>query len=351
VEGNYKVKRIVRGVLAVLAFGLSLELCARVDDLIRYRAPFWSNYTYDSMFTVDALGRTGKPNASFRDYRLNSLGFRGPEIQPGGTRVVCIGASETFGLYEDPGQEFPRQLEFDLNTQSPATRYQVVNAGLVGQSIRTAAARIPQYVQEFHPQFAVVYPTPASYIWLPWIETTPATRAAAQSGLQLRSADKIRDATKRLSPPALLDYLRRKDIDREATAFGTARSTVSEESVTAFRSDLAKIVDVLRSNGVTPILVTHANRFGPTLSEKDREELTAWRRFYPMLTEHGFLDMEERMNDAIRSLAAEKSVALVDGARIVPQGDEYFGDAIHFTTKGSSNLAAAISQKILERPN
>jgi lysophospholipase L1-like esterase len=344
--------RIVRVVLAILAFGLTLELCARVDDLIRYRAPFLSNYTYDSMFTTDALGRTGKPYASFRDYRLNSLGFRGPEVRPGGTRVVCIGASETFGLYEDPGQEFPRQIEYDLNAKSPSMQFQVVNAGLVGQTIRTAAVRIPQYVQELHPQFAVIYPTPANYIWLPWIQKAPAAQtAAAQSKFELRFVDKTRDAIKRLAPPGLLDYLRRKDIDREAAAYGKPMDRVSDESVNAFRSDLSEMIDALRQHGVTPVLVTHANRFGPTLSEKDSEELTAWRRFYPMLTETGFLDMDRRMNDAIRTLAAEKHVPLVDGAAIVPPGDEYFGDAIHFTTKGSSLLASSIAKKILENQN
>jgi len=343
--------RIVRVVLAILAFGLTLELCARVDDFLRYRAPFWSNYTYDSMFTTDALGRTGKPYASFRDYRLNSLGFRGPEVRPGGTRVVCIGASETFGLYEDPGQEFPRQIEYDLNAKSPSMQFQVVNAGLVGQTIRTAAVRIPQYVQELHPQFAVIYPTPANYIWLPWIQEAPAAQPAAQPKFELRSVDKIRDAIKRLSPSILLDYLRRKDIDREASSFGKPMERVSDESVNALRSDLSDMIDALGQHGVTPVLVTHANRFGPTLSKKDSEELTAWRRFYPMLTEEGFLDMDRRMNVAIRTLAAEKHVALVDGAAVVPPGDEYFGDAIHFTTKGSSLLASAIAEKILEHQN
>jgi len=67
------------------------------------------------------------------------------------------------------------------------------------------------------------------------------------------------------------------------------------------------------------------------------------------LTEIGFLRMDRRMNEAIRSLAAEKGVLLVDGAAIVPPGDEYFGDAIHFTTKGSSLLASAIAEKILQQ--
>jgi len=341
--------RLVRGVLALVVFGLALEFCARFDDLVRYGAPFFSNYTYDAMFTVDSLGRTGKPNASYRDYHLNSLGYRGPDLRPGGTRVICIGASETFGLYEDPGKEFPRQLEADLNGDTHSQEYQVVNAGLVGQTIATAAVRIPQYVERVQPRFAVIYPTPANYIWLPWIQKAPAVQPAAQTKLQSRALDKIRDAIKRFSPPDLLDYIRRKDIDREAALYGKPMENVSDESVQVFRSDLSSMVDSLRQHGVVPVLVTHANRFGTTLNEKDRQQLTAWRRFYPMLTEIGFLRMDRRMNEAIRSLAAEKGVLLVDGAAIVPPGDEYFGDAIHFTTKGSSLLASAIAEKILQQ--
>ena len=341
--------RIVRGVLALVVFGLALECCARLDDLVRYGAPFFQNYTYNAMFTVDSLGRTGKPNASYRDYHLNSLGYRGPELRPGGIRVICIGASETFGLYEDPGKEFPRQIEADLNSESHSNDYQVVNAGLVGQTIATAAIRIPQYVDKVHPRFAVIYPTPANYIWLPWIQRAPATQPTAQAKFESRALDKIRDAVKRFSPPDLLDYLRRKDIDREAAQYGKPMDNVSDESVQVFRSDLSSMVDSLQQHGVTPVLVTHANRFGATLTEKDRQQLTAWRRFYPMLTEDGFLRMDRRMNEAVRSLAAEKGVPLVDGAAIVPPGDEYFGDAIHFTTKGSSLLASAIAEKILQQ--
>jgi hypothetical protein len=345
-KGGIQGMRVVRVIFGLIVFGLTLELCARVDDLVRYGAPFFSTYTYDAMFTTDSLGRTGKPYASFRDYRLNSLGFRGPEVKPGGIRVICIGASETFGLYEDPGQEFPRQLERDLNVASAPGRFQVVNAGLVGQSIHSAVIRIPQYTQELHPEFAVIYPTPANYIWLPWIQNAPA-QEQNQSKFELRATEKVRDAVKRLTPATLLDYLRRRDIEREAADFGNPMDRVPEASVQAFHTDLAEMVDALRANGVTPVLVTHANRFASTLNEKDREQLTAWRRFYPMLKEEGFIDLDRRMNDAIRALAAEKKVPLVDGAALVPPGDEYFGDALHFTTKGSSVLAAGIAREIL----
>jgi lysophospholipase L1-like esterase len=345
-----KPVRLIRLFAAVLVFAITLELCARLDDSIRYGAPFRSTYTHDAIFTWDELGRTGKPNASFRDYKLNSLGYRGPELHPGGVRILCIGASETFGLYEDPGKEFPRQIEDDLNASSHGGDFQVVNAGVAGQTIGTATIRIPQYIERVHPRFVVVYPTPANYIWLPFLRRAPATQVA-EPKFESRALDKVRDAVKRMAPAAIIDYLRRKDIESEAAEYGKPMDRVSDESVSAFRADLGKMVDEFRGQGVTPILVTHANRFGESLGEKDREQLTAWRRFYPMLTEAGFLDMERRMNDAIRALAKEKQLPLVDGAAVVPPGDEYFGDAIHFTTKGSSLLASAIAGKILEHLN
>lgn len=341
--------RIVRILLAVCLFCLTLEVCARVDDLVRYGAPFWSNYSYEAIFTSDALGRKGRPFASFRDYRLNSLGFRGPEVVPGGVRVICIGASETFGLYEDPGEEFPRQLERDLNLNSGTRKYQVVNTALVGETIRSATIRIPEIIDEVHPQFAVIYPTPANYIWLPWVLKAPGAHPQTDAGFQPRVLDKIRDAIKRFSPPGLLDYLRKRDIAHEAPEFGKPMDRLPERNVEVFRQDLVQLIDTLEKKGVQPVLVTHANRFGDVLSKEDRRQLTAWRRFYPMLTEAGFLDMERRMNDAVRQVAAERNLSLIDGARIVPPGSEYFGDAIHFTTRGSTLLAQAISNAILQR--
>ncbi len=340
--------RVLRAVLAVVLFGLTLEVCARVDDLVRYGAPFWSSYSYESMFTADSLGRKGKPFASYRDYHLNSLGFRGPELKPGGIRVITIGASETFGLFEDPGQEYPRQLERDLNQRSGSSQYQVINTALVGLTIRTATIRIPQIIDEVHPQFAVIYPTPANYIWLPWVLKPPATQAPKEPRFQLRATDKIRDAVKRLSPPELLDRLRQRDIDREAPEFGPSMDRVPDASVETFRSDLEAMVKTLQERGVRPVLVTHATRFGDSLSEQDRQQLTAWRRFYPMLKEQGFLDMECRMNDAVRQVAQENHALLVEGAKAVPPGSRYFGDAIHFTTSGSGFMASAIADAILK---
>ena len=97
------------------AFILILEIATRIDQKIIFGAPLWGEYTYASaLYAEDEFGIVGKPNAVFEKWRLNSSGFRGPEIAlakaPGSMRISCFGASETFGLYEKPDNDWPRQL-------------------------------------------------------------------------------------------------------------------------------------------------------------------------------------------------------------------------------------------------
>ena len=96
--------------------------------------------------------------------------------------------------------------------------------------------------------------------------------------------------------------LQEHDIEKK-TAGQQLMDRVPEENVVLFRSDLVSLVQALRQRGVEPILVTHATIFGKPLSHHDQQMLTAWRWWSPQLKEEGFLDMEQRMNAAIRAVA------------------------------------------------
>jgi lysophospholipase L1-like esterase len=62
-----------------------------------------------------------------------------------------------------------------------------------------------------------------------------------------------------------------------------------------------------------------------------------------MLEEDGFLDMERRMNAAIREVAAQEHVPLIDVARDMPRGRTYFADYSHFTSAGAAIMAAHLA--------
>jgi lysophospholipase L1-like esterase len=342
---------IVRGVFGFVIFVLVLEFCARVDDALSYGAAFWPPYNREILEMRDSIGKRGRPGARYQKWQLNSLGYRGPELRSGTTRIACFGASETFGLYEAEGQEYPRQLERQLNARFGGNMFQVVNVAYVGETVATATLRVPEIVDQIHPAYAILYPSAAAYIWLPWVREGPAP-APATSALpdttpppvrfEWRIRERFRNLLKQALPAIVQTKLRQREINAAVGNYSVMDS-VPQENVLRFRRDMSRLVATLRAAGVEPVLVTHATAFGKALSESDRDLLVAWRKFYPMLKEGGFLDMEKRMNDAIRDLARQEHVVLVDAASEIPPGRENFADFSHFTTPGAAIMASRLA--------
>jgi lysophospholipase L1-like esterase len=345
---------ILRGILCAIVFILALEFCARLDDVLSYHAPFWGPYNDEILLKTDNLGRWGKPGARYVKWQLNSLGYRGPELRPGTIRIACFGASETFGLYEAPNEEYPRQLERDLNQLAGRPEFQVVNAAFPGETIPTAILRVPEVVSQIRPSYALIYPTLANYI-----DLAPPREGSARPNnspslsdwlSELRIAERVRNLLKSALPDAIETKLRELQIKHE-TAHVAVMKTLPEKNVERFREDLIALVDALRAHRVEPVIVTHATAFSSSLAATDRELLTEWRKFYPMLEEGGFTDMERRLNQVVREVAACENLTLIDAANEIPPGPENFADMVHFTTKGAgvmaSDLAAGLKPVLL----
>jgi lysophospholipase L1-like esterase len=342
---------IFRILIGLVIFALAAEMCARIDDFIAYGAPLWGSYDTGRLYEQDQIGQRGKPGARYKKWQLNSLGYRSPELRSGTIRIVCFGASETFGLYEADDEEYPRQLERDLNSHFGKDVFQVVNVAYPGETVATSILRVPEIVENIHPRFAFIYSSPANYIWLPWIRPTISGGSPknTSNGFTFRVADRSRVALKSILPERIQTWLRQRDIDSAADY--PIMDRVPEENVLRYRSDLAKLVNALRSRGVEPILVTHADPFGKNPTKQDYQLLTSWRKFYPMLTEGGFIDMEQRMNDAMRSLATADHIQLVDAAAEIPPNREYFADFVHFTTSGANLMASRLTEAFYTNTN
>ena len=191
---------------------------------------------------------------------------------PGRVNIVCFGASETFGLYESDGREYPRQLEEKLNSRVGKDEFQVINAAYPGESAYTANTRAAQIVAAVHPRVALVYPTPADYIWLPYVDASmkPPTSQAPPAApppqrFELRVGDRVKPLLKSVIPWSIQTRLRAREIESSAAEF-QVMDTLPTENVRRFRDDVATLVKTLRSLGVTPVIVTHASAFSPTPS-------------------------------------------------------------------------------------
>lgn len=164
----------------------------------------------------------------------------------------------------------------------------------------------------------------------------------AQPRFEWRVKERVRNVVKGLVPSWLATRLRAREIAEDPMA-SRAVARLPEANIQRYRDDLASLVSAVKKGGSTPILVTHVSAFGETPSAVDRDLLTSWRKFYPMLEEDGFLDMEQRANDAVRSLGRDLEVPVIDLAAVVPAGREYFADFAHLTDAGAALVGKALA--------
>jgi lysophospholipase L1-like esterase len=323
------------------------RVCARVDDWVSYRAPLFGSYNISQIYTYDHLGMRGKPGAAYLKWKLNSLGYRGPELRGDRFRIMCIGSSETFGLYEEENGEYPRQLEIELNRRVGREAVQVANVAYPGMSLGATLRRLPEILATVQPKVVTIYPSVAAYIDLRAIQPPrgPVT-PPPEPGFEFRMQSRIETIAKQVVPAMLQNELRTWQI-RQASRSTKVLDRIPDENVRRFRTDLTALVEQLKSRGLQVVLMTHATRFGKHVAPEERPMLIAWRKFYPMLREDGFLDMERRMNDAIRTVAAEYDTHLIDLAEKMPAGPEYFAEFVHFTDRGARTMATIIADHLL----
>jgi hypothetical protein len=334
----------VRGLVCAVVVLITLEACTRIDDLLTAGASPFAAYNELTIYTTDKLGRIGKPFARYLKWQLNSLGYRGPELVPGRIRIACLGASETFGLFESPGNEYPRQLERRLNALTGTPRFDIVNASYVGMNAATHDIRVPYLVQRVHPRYALIYASGANYIWLPWVKSI--IPYSPQSPFELRVKTRAANAVARILPDDFKQWRRERLVRNLALGY-TVMDTIPEANVERYIADLSRLLSDLRACSVSPILITAAYRFQEPVTGSERYFLTMWRLYYPMLADDGFLDMGRRMNDAVRMLAQKTRTPLIDMDRAMPRGPKYYGDFGHFTDEGATEVGRIISDALI----
>ena len=133
-------------VLLLLVGLLSVEITVRIDDWAQHGVPLTEGAnSLDDLMVRDSLGVHSRASTRFRQFRINSLGFRGAEVSARALDtakvIVVSGASETFGLYESDGKEWPRQLEDSLAMRCGSGRRRAQSRALAFSERRTASAR------------------------------------------------------------------------------------------------------------------------------------------------------------------------------------------------------------------
>lgn len=365
---RFGARQAFRAVVLLAVVGIAMELTARVEDLVRYGTPLLSPFRSQGDLTIrDADGIHGRPDARFQKWVMNGLGMRGPaatvEKQPGTFRVIAVGASETFGLYESPGKEFPRQLEDSLQATlrdgrcdcAGVRKMEVLNAALAGMTLPTALQDVQNRLRRLDADVVLFYPTPSVYLWNEPPEAARPDSSAnagqipAWTPFWPRMIARFKGQAKVVLPGFAQTWLRRREIARELAGKDSSWQyrSVPADRLALYEQDLRRFVGTVRAIGATPVLASHGNMFPPG-QPMNREELYKWAKFYPRATGETIVAFDRSARDVTLRVAADSGVAIVDAQPVLHRHPgRLFADFSHFTDLGAAVIAGTMTETLL----
>ncbi len=359
----------VRWLAVVLVFLIAAEVFTRLDDKLTWGAPLLSPYNEEYLVRQDSVGFRGRPNFQYQKWRMNNLGFRGPDIAPspapGVTRIAVIGASETFGLYESEGHEYPARMQALLDSIAPG-RYEVINVGLPGLSLASMVPYIRRAVVPTGASILVIYPTPMFYLevqpllvdyvpprYRPPVVLKFGDWTIERDALIPRIAAKARDVLKGLIPDVVVMEVRQMRLAaRRSKHDGSwVWQTVPTDRMQILTTHLDRLLASANAEGLQPVLVTHANRFAGAMQDTTgparRLLVNLMSLYYPQATPQVMIGFDSVANAVIRERGPAQGAIVIEAAGHIPPSPSYFADFLHFTDAGADQMARLIVDGIL----
>jgi lysophospholipase L1-like esterase len=281
---------------------------------------------------------------SRRVLTINRSGYRGPELaEPRRSpRLLTLGDSCTFGTIEE--YTYPRVVEREIGRTRPV---EVINAGVEGYGPRQILQRIDEF-RELEPELTLLY---IGWNAL-WGERPPGLARAGSGGksssrpspfYSVRLLSKLADS---LMPrrAALSAYGKEKRPDPDDPAL-----ELLESWRPSFIDDVATIVDEMQRSGSRVVLVTL-----PGLYTVDGQPSPRALEIghLPAFTDNPYVlaRMTERYNHALRSIADERDLGLIDldlwSREAFPDRDGMFIDSVHLIEEAQEALGRYLAGEL-----
>ena len=304
------------------------------------------------------------PNARYKKWEINSLGFRGEEIdlekKEGQIRIVCLGGSETFGYYENKGKEWPSQLGEMLRDKFP--RVEVINITVVGQHLKKRKDYVEKYVLPLKPDIKIII----HQRFFDYMRESN-RRGEGEHSVNDGKVKKVKYPvtgkpsieTPRRVPPECEDTKKKGFLERFLTHIRIRRlqrkirkkerkylinkeplDEAPEDMILEYERELRLFAHYLKENNILPVLSTYPTLVTPFNKDIYKDLLLAYRRIFCIeLSEDGILDALRKLSHANRKIAEEQNLVFVDNEHLIPKTLKYFADSCHFTDQGAEIIA------------
>jgi hypothetical protein len=352
---------------SVVIFICTLELCARIDDAVKYGAPFFGTYTNERLRNRDDDGLPFNiPNSRYEKWKNNSYGFRGPDFpinKPHGTfRIVCLGTSETYGMFESPDNEWPAQLQ----KIKVGSKYQVINASVVGLSLAQIDSYIFKYVKPLKPDMIILVINPISYVTTKLRSSNyNYTVKSSKGGEAIHSYNfidyfRIFPKTKELIKQSLTynfpffmkSYLL-ENTKYQINQAETIRlkgvkpiNSVPEFIIKSYKYDLNKLIININKYNADVVITSYPSLMDRDNLEKYPDIFLDNRKFAVELSLFGMVDVFDKLNKINQAVASMHRIDYVDLASVLPKSTKYFADNVHYTDDGAKVVAECISKAV-----
>jgi lysophospholipase L1-like esterase len=269
-------------------------------------------------------------------------------------RILAMGGSTTDNGEMAPGTRYPERLEQLLNAEHPGLATQVANAGRDWWTSRHSLIHYGSYAREWKPHVVVVMHA-----------INDVVRSFSPEAFAMGEYDELYShfygpAITGARPPSFPDLLLQTffTIPFDADWYPASRHVEVDYpieryvSLPRFQKNLESLVHSVRADGAAIVLMTEPTLIKAVMSEEERAVLrfgrlfcathvSRWRTEYASPRSLGAA--MTAYNDTVRRVAREQDVTLIDLAAQLPQTLEIFHDDVHYTEKGTREVARHVA--------
>jgi hypothetical protein len=335
---------LVVPLLFVVGFGLG-EISLRVLQFARFGTQ--TSVERSKRFYRDAETglRLPVPGSRHGRIRINSRGFRGPEIalpKPQGTiRLAFLGSSTTFDPYCDEQSNWPVLTAAHVRDALTSCPIDFVNAGVPGFSTEHMVQHFVHDVAPLDPDVIVILPGGINAD-----ADDLARKEGVQTGAHYRPSF--------LASHSLLWGRVEKNVhiirlQRAAhLSHGKLKFEPGQLS-TPFEKRLEEAIRTLREHASVVAVIQLGGQLRRDLSPKDQVRAANTSLFYmPYMSIGGLLDARDEFNQVIERVAARQGALVVRGEEGIPGDAVHYADSAHFTAAGSRLMAERVGEALLE---
>ena len=352
------LKSRIRFGIVITLICIGAEFGARWDDFFRNGVPFVANPMLERDLQINQNGQiVGKPFGVHMAAKLNSMGFRGPELKDQNDRtrrVLLVGSSETFGSPSRIDDEYAQYLRIELPL------CEIVNASVIGQNAASSLSQWNSSLKQLNPDTVVIYSSPyfytrASYDKQPANQTAKGETPIVDTRFQSRFADKFKSS---ISIPQPIQRWRQLAVLKEVTKKlpnALRLDAIPLESDDAYLSDLAALVSAISPHVNQVLLITHPisaySQARPNVdSNLDLDDhLLNFQIRRPQFTQAAIAEFSYRIRKRVVAEKWHENVSVVDLAGEIGGHTEFFRDLVHLNELGARKVARCLASAIKSR--